>query len=153
VTAREDPAAVARRIVGANRYLTLGTADADGTPWVSPVWYATEDGHELFWVSKPEARHSRNLAMRREVSIVVFDSTVAVGSAEALYLAGVAEELVGMELERGIAVFSRRSEEQGLRAWTRDDVRPPARHRLYRATALERWVLGPGDERLRVPAG
>ena len=35
--------ALARSIIQANRYLTLATADQDGLPWASPVWFATVD--------------------------------------------------------------------------------------------------------------
>jgi predicted pyridoxine 5'-phosphate oxidase superfamily flavin-nucleotide-binding protein len=38
-----DLDAVARAVFVGNRYMTLGTADADGQPWVSPVWFARED--------------------------------------------------------------------------------------------------------------
>jgi hypothetical protein len=31
--------AMARAIVDSKRYMTLGTADESGLPWVSPVWY------------------------------------------------------------------------------------------------------------------
>jgi hypothetical protein len=65
--------------------------------------------------------------------------------------AGRAEELAGEELERGIEVFARRSEEHGGRPWSADDVRPPAPHRLYRATVDRHWMLDkeakPGDRR------
>jgi hypothetical protein len=47
-------------------------------------------------------------------------------------------------------VFSRHGEAQGLRAWSREDVVPPARHRLYRATVSEHFVLDPHDRRLPV---
>jgi hypothetical protein len=47
-------------------------------------------------------------------------------------------------------VFCRDDEAQGLRPWTLEDVTAPAKHRLYRADVAERWVLGPGDERLPV---
>jgi nitroimidazol reductase NimA-like FMN-containing flavoprotein (pyridoxamine 5'-phosphate oxidase superfamily) len=146
---QEHPAG-AKTIIDSNRYMTLGTADEDGLPWVSPVWFATEDYRKFLWVSSPEARHSRNLVVRRQVSIVIFDSQVAVGGAQAVYVSAVADELSSDELERGIALFSRRSEAQGLRPWTPADVQPPARHRLYRATAAELFVLGPADERLPV---
>jgi pyridoxamine 5'-phosphate oxidase-like protein len=46
-------------IVEANRYMTLSTADADGVPWASPVWYAPDGPDALLWVSDPSARHSR----------------------------------------------------------------------------------------------
>jgi nitroimidazol reductase NimA-like FMN-containing flavoprotein (pyridoxamine 5'-phosphate oxidase superfamily) len=69
-TGTNDPAAVARRVIDANRYLTLGTADRDGNPWVSPVWYAADHHGEFLWLSSPEARHSRNLSSRPRVSLV-----------------------------------------------------------------------------------
>ena len=34
---------LARTIIDANRYMALGTAGADGHPWVSPVWFASGD--------------------------------------------------------------------------------------------------------------
>ena len=148
--AGDDVAAIARAIVDSNRYMTLGTADAGGLPWVSPVWYAPEGYSEFFWVSAPEARHSRNLAARPQIAIVIFDSGAPVGTGQGVYMRAIAEQVAEPELERGIEVFSRRSQEQGARAWTLDDVRPPAPHRLYRATASEHAVLGPRDVRLPV---
>ena len=35
-----ETTSVARRIVETNMYMTIATADADGRPWVSPVWFA-----------------------------------------------------------------------------------------------------------------
>jgi nitroimidazol reductase NimA-like FMN-containing flavoprotein (pyridoxamine 5'-phosphate oxidase superfamily) len=139
----QDLAAVARQIVDSNLYMTLGTADASGRPWVSPVYFASADRISFHWVSSPDATHSRNLAVRPEVSIVIFDSGVPIGQGQAVYISGVAEELAGAELERGIEVFSRVSQAHGASAWGPDDVRRPALHRLYRATATEHSVLDP----------
>ena len=146
----DDNAARVRAIIEANRYMTLGTADANGLPWVSPVWFATVDHRRFFWVSDPDARHSRNLAARPQLAIVIFDSTVAVGSARPVYMSAVAEEASGSELDEGVGVFAQVSEAQGLRIWTHDDVQPPALHRLYRATAAEHFLLGQ-DRDVRVP--
>ena len=141
-------------IVGAvfagNRYMTLGTADEHGHPWVSPVWFAREGYEKLYWVSKPGARHSRNVAARPQASIVVFDSQVLVGSAAAVYMEAVAQELTGAELERGLDVFGRESAAQGLSVWTLTDVTGDARHRLYCAAVTEHWVLDPHDERVPI---
>jgi hypothetical protein len=148
-----EPAALAatvRAIIEGNAYLTLATADADGVPWASPVWFAHEDFHELFWVSDPEARHSRNIAVRPEVAIVVFDSRAPIGAGGGVYLRAVATEVDGADLERGLVVFSRRSLEQGGRAWTAADVQPPARLRLYRAVAHEHHLGGRDDRRTAV---
>jgi hypothetical protein len=88
--------------------------------------------------------------MRPQLAIVIFASHVA-GGWHAVYMSAVAEELV--EVEEGIGIFTRRSEAQDLPRWTREDVRPPARHRLYRATASEHFVLDPHDQRLPVSVG
>lgn len=143
----QDLGAIARSIVDTNRFMTLATADESGLPWASPVWYAPADYRELYWVSSPGARHSRNLAQRPQLAIVIFDSHEP-GGWKALYMSAVAEELA--DVDEGIEVFSRRSAEQGLPVWTRDDVLPPARHRLYRAAVSEHFVLDPRDQRLPV---
>ena len=87
------------------------------------------------------------------MSIVIFDSRVPIGTGQAAYMTATAERLAGAELERGIEVFSRRSQEHGARPWTTADIHAPAVVRLYRATASEHWVLDPDtptDRRARV---
>ena len=54
------------------------------------------------------------------------------------------------DVDDAIAIFSRRSEAQGLPTWTRENVVPPARHRRYRAIASEHFVLDALDTRLPV---
>jgi nitroimidazol reductase NimA-like FMN-containing flavoprotein (pyridoxamine 5'-phosphate oxidase superfamily) len=149
MTHPEELRTIARSIIDSNRYMTLATADETGLPWVSPVWYAPAQYREFFWVSSPQARHSRNLATRPDLAIVIFDSHQP-GGWHAVYMSAVAEELVGVDVDEGIEIFSRRSEAQEMRAWTPEDVRPPARHRLYRATAFQLFVLDPQDTRLPV---
>ena len=96
----ESPADAARRMIEANSYLTLATADASGRPWATPVWFAhaeSEAGYEFVWVSKPGARHSQNVAARPEIAIVVYDSTVPVGGAAAVYVEAVAAEVAAAD--------------------------------------------------------
>jgi hypothetical protein len=130
-----------REIIDANQYMTLGTADESSTPWASPVWFAHEDYREFLWVSAQGARHSRNLAVRPQLGIVIFDSHAPVGTGQGVYAAATASDVTGADIDRWIAIFSCRSVAQGAPAWTAEDVRPPARLRLYRATATE-WYLG-----------
>ncbi|HET7855611.1 MAG TPA: pyridoxamine 5'-phosphate oxidase family protein [Gaiellaceae bacterium] len=142
----QDLSELARKIIDANRYMSLGTADEAGHPWVTPVWFASEDYRSFHWVSSPEARHSGNLAARPEVAIAIYDSSVPVGSAQAVYMSGVAAELTGSELERGIEVFDRLSVDDAAREWGLSDVQPPSPFRLYRATASEHFVLIAGRD-------
>lgn len=140
---QQDLGAIARSIIDTNLYMALGTAGEAGRPWVSPVYYAPAGYGEFYWVSSPDATHSRNLTARPGVSIVIFDSRALIGTGQGVYMSAVAEEVTGADLDRGIAVFSKRSQAHGGRPWTLDDIGPPAPYRLYRATASEHSVLDP----------
>jgi nitroimidazol reductase NimA-like FMN-containing flavoprotein (pyridoxamine 5'-phosphate oxidase superfamily) len=147
---QEGPVALGRAIIDANLYLVLGTADAEGRPWVSPVYFAHAGFDQFFWVSKPEAQHSRNLAQRPEISVVIFDSQVPISTGRAVYMSASAEELTGSERELAMDVFSRRSLQHGGHRWTVDDVQPPAQLRPYRAVASTHYVLDANDRRMPV---
>jgi hypothetical protein len=144
--------AVARAIIDSNLYMVLGTADESGQPWVTPVYYAAADYKEFYWVSSLEAQHSRNLAVRPQLSIVIFDSQVPINTGQAVYMSAVAEVLMGGDLDRGLDIYSRSALAHSGREWKADDVRAPAVNRLYRATTSEHWVVDPAspDRRTRV---
>ena len=136
----------ARNVIDANRYMALGTVDETGHPWVSPVWFATEDYRSFHWVSSPDAKHSRHLDAHAEVAIAIYDSSVAVGGAQAVYMKGTATELTGDELEEGLEIFDRVSRRDIDRGFDLDDVTGSALFRLYRATVSEHWVLIAGRD-------
>ena len=71
---------IARAVIDANLYMVLGTAGEDGRPWVTPVYYSAGGYTDFYWVSRPEAVHSRNIAARPEVSIVIFNSQTPIGT-------------------------------------------------------------------------
>jgi uncharacterized protein YhbP (UPF0306 family) len=149
-TSASERVAVARQIVDSNLYMTLATADDDGRPWPSPVWYAHDRYTHFFWVSRPDARHSRNLVTRPTISIVIFDSTAPMGQGQGVYVEALASELTGSEREQGIAIYSQRSRALASRQWRTADVIPPAPHRLYRASASASYLLDTNDQRVRV---
>nr|WP_169806377.1 pyridoxamine 5'-phosphate oxidase family protein [Herbidospora sakaeratensis] len=143
------------RLLGASRYLVLATADAEGRPWATPVFFAALDENRLFWVSSPGSRHSRNIAVRPEVAVTVFDSHAPVGGAEALYL----EATAGPADDPGAAVaaLNARLPEGGELA--DDDLAPSGSLVAYRADVRAHFVLIRGgdarfdnvtDARLRV---
>jgi nitroimidazol reductase NimA-like FMN-containing flavoprotein (pyridoxamine 5'-phosphate oxidase superfamily) len=154
MSAPGNAAQTARDIIEASRYLVLATADAAGRPWSSPVYFAHIGFTEFYWVSSPDAAHSRNIAVRPEVGIAVFDSHADIGTGQGAYLSAAATLLEDGETARGIEAFSRRSVAHGGREWTSGDVRPGAGLRLYRATADSLWILakdGQPDHRVPVP--
>jgi hypothetical protein len=146
----DDLDAYARALIDANLYATLGTADRQGDPWVSPVYFATADYAEIYWVSARDATHSRNIAERPQLSMVIFDSTVPTYSGRAVYLAAAATELTGPDLDRGIEIYPG-APERGATALELDDVSPPSDYRLYRATVTAAFVLCPRERRRPCP--
>ena len=142
----DDLTAHARALLDANRYLTLGTVDPDGRPWTSPVYFASDGERVFYWMSATDAQHSRNLAERPQVSIVVFDSSVAPYHGRAVYAVGWARELSGSDLDRGLEIYPGPSH-RGGEPITRDDVTELSPYRLYRATASDLWVLCPREPR------
>jgi uncharacterized protein YhbP (UPF0306 family) len=137
-----DLTAHARDLLETNRYLTLGTTDPDGGPWLSPVYFVPAGDREFVWVSAVDARHSRNLAERPRVSGVVFDSTVAPYRGRAVYAAGEARELAGADLERALASYPR---SDGAADVSLEDVTSPSSYRLYAFAASRMWVLCPRE--------
>jgi general stress protein 26 len=134
-----DLPAEARAIIDANRYMTIGTADSSGTPWTTPVYFTPDHYADFYWVSSPAARHSGNIAVRPRVSIVVFDSQVYVGGAQAVYVSATAGLVPDEELERCSAIYN--SRDLQLDGFGPADLRDPDGLRLYRASAVEHSML------------
>jgi nitroimidazol reductase NimA-like FMN-containing flavoprotein (pyridoxamine 5'-phosphate oxidase superfamily) len=94
-----DLNAMARRVIDSNHYMTLATTGPDGRPRLSPVYYSPARHSDFYWVSSPEAQHSRNLAARPEAEIVIFDSTAPASQGEAVYISATAAAVPAGELE------------------------------------------------------
>lgn len=143
----EDTRSAARAIIDRNLYMVLATVSADGAPWASPVFYSTEDGRDLYWVSSPEVTHSRNIAHEPRIGIVLHDSRAPVGTASplALYLKATAEELRGEEALEGLRVIPRPAG-RGGRPLAPEEIRPPAPWRVYRARVSEYSMICPRGE-------
>lgn len=145
MTTELEPADRAREIIEANRYMTLGTVEPDGRARVSPVYYAP-DGHSvLYWISSPAAQHSRNVAERPDVSIVVFDSQAPIGQAQAVYMTGHAALVPESDLDdcAEVACRARFPEQQ---PFPLDELRGPAPFRLYRADVTEHEIHVRGSD-------
>jgi uncharacterized protein YhbP (UPF0306 family) len=150
--AAEEPSRVAREIIGSGLYMVLGTADEAGNPWTSPVYYAHDGVTRFLWVSSAERRHSRNIAVRPQVSLVIFTSGTPINSGQGVYAVAEARQATDSERQPGIELFSRRSQVHGGVPFSVADVTDPARLRLYIATVSEMWILERGTDH-RIPVG
>lgn len=128
-TSMTDLAATAREILDSVAYVVLGTTDPDGSPRLSPVYFTPHDYADLYWVSYPEAQHSQNIERDERVRAVVFDSTVRVGHAEAVYLTGRARRVPDDEVAALAGVAFRTL--GGARAMTPDELTGDGGLRLW----------------------
>jgi GNAT superfamily N-acetyltransferase len=58
---------LARGLIDANAYMTLATADADGRPWASPVWFAHHDYTRFYLEADAEQPGEAEQALAIEV--------------------------------------------------------------------------------------
>lgn len=94
---------LARTTLARNRFMVLGTVDPSGRPRVSPVWFSLVDHRVAYWLSSPDAHHSRNIQERPEVSMVVFNSSADPHTGQAVYLEATASRVPDDELEEACA--------------------------------------------------
>ena len=132
------------QLLNANHYCVLATADAAGEPWATPVFFAARHARELFWVSSPTSRHSRNIAVRPTIGITIFDSTAPIGGAEALYLEAHAGPLDSSLHPQALEVLNSRLPPPQALSLT--DLPPAGPLQPYRATATRHYVLMRGGD-------
>jgi predicted pyridoxine 5'-phosphate oxidase superfamily flavin-nucleotide-binding protein len=149
-----DNKAHARSVLDETSYAVLATADADGTPWATPVWFAHEDLDRLYWLSWPGSRHSKFIQQRPEVALTVFDTNAVPNEGTAFYATAQARQCPDEQIDDGLGILNRRSVAQGLGDVTRERITGDSRLRLYVAEISEAWVLDQDadvDQRAPVP--
>jgi uncharacterized pyridoxamine 5'-phosphate oxidase family protein len=136
-----DLAELARITLSRNKFMVLGTVDPSGRPRVSPVWFSLVDHRDAYWLSSPDAHHSRNIQQRPEVSMVVFDSSADPHTGHAVYLEATAGRVPNVELAHACAEAFRDVDDE--LSYTSETLRDEP-FVLYRAriTASEIHVRG-----------
>ena len=151
MTVDGNPLAAFGRVARTSCYLTLATADEHGSPWSTPVWFASADLVDFYWVSSPRARHSVNVAQRPDVALSVFDSHQAPGTGVGVYVRATAVQVPDADLDGGLAVFAAEAAAPGgggVAARTRRGCGPAPALPGHGPRALR---AGSRDQRVRVP--
>jgi hypothetical protein len=149
-----DNNAHARTVLDHTSYAVLATADDDGSPWATPVWFAHDGLDRVYWVSWPGSRHSLLIEQRPDVALTVFDTNAAPHEGTGFYATAQARQCPMEQLDDGLEVLNRRLLAQGIGAFTRQRVTGESRLRLYVAEITEAWVLDQDadvDQRAPVP--
>jgi uncharacterized protein YhbP (UPF0306 family) len=65
----QEPRREALTYLETHNTLTVATIGPDG-PWAAALFYVN-DGFDLYWLSDPQTRHSRNIARNRRVAVTI----------------------------------------------------------------------------------
>ncbi|HVZ12452.1 MAG TPA: pyridoxamine 5'-phosphate oxidase family protein [Patescibacteria group bacterium] len=102
----------------------------DNQPWNCTVYFAVDDNLNLYWISKPEARHSQEIKNNSKVAVAIpvkFDDLTVRG----ISLEGQATEVVSTdEIKEKVKLYSdkfNRGED-----WYKDFAAGNNPHKLYR---------------------
>ena len=80
--------------VEATEYCALGTVDENGV-WVNPVWFAVDDSFNVYFISKPDSRHMKNIEKDKSVSIAIYRTNY-----------GYTDDKIGIQLQGDAVILS-----------------------------------------------
>jgi uncharacterized protein len=89
-----------------HRVMSLATHGFDG-PWAAAVFYAN-DGFDLYFVSSPTSRHSRNLAAHAAVAATVHEDYLEWREIKGIQLEGTVEQVAAAEEARVRELYARK---------------------------------------------
>jgi hypothetical protein len=132
-----------RELLTTVRHVAIATVNDDGSPHNSPVFAAVDDQLRVYWASRTDPQHSRNIARTGQAFIVLFDS---IGEGGGLYLKSRVRALEPNEVSEGLITFNatrKRCEKAEVSA----EMLNSTSQRLYCAEPEQMWVnLAERDE-------
>jgi nitroimidazol reductase NimA-like FMN-containing flavoprotein (pyridoxamine 5'-phosphate oxidase superfamily) len=124
---------IAKHLIDDNIHMTVATADADGTPWVSPVFFVSDDDYDLYWTSWKNARHSQNIRSNPKAGIVIYEAEAS-RPVQAVYIAATVVEITEpAEVAAAIEVMRGRPQPERWMINSFEDVSGDGPWRIYRA--------------------
>lgn len=96
---------LAQKVLADAYVMSLGTVDENGV-WVADLIYLSDENFNLYWISMPEARHSRAIEKNRKVACTI-TAGWATNKERALQIEGEAEKIDGPLFE-----YEKKSEEK-----------------------------------------
>lgn len=92
--------------LGKTRMLQLATS-VSNQPWNCTVYYAFDDDWNIYWISTPDRRHSKEIAINPKVAgVIVFSQEpYPKDGVQGLQFEGIAEILSGAEEEKASKLY------------------------------------------------
>lgn len=151
---------MAREIIENNQYVSLGTTNAKGDPWISPVVYAFDGDWNFYFSSLPDSRHCSNIRENNKTAMAIFDSHQNTGEGAGLQIEGVTRELKGQENLKAAVILFQRKYPYGkhpspgkISKLIKKAVSKRNMYKFYKITPITVWMNNPNtdiDLRVRI---
>lgn len=128
----------AKEIVKGTIYVTIATVCSDGSPWNTPVYSAFDSEYNFFWISSPNAQHSKNIVQTGKAFVIIFDSSQAEGTGEGVYMQGRTYEVTSEEEIAKAIPFLYDRKNKPHRAI--QDFLGESPRRIYTFVPEQRWI-------------
>ncbi|HSD98885.1 MAG TPA: pyridoxamine 5'-phosphate oxidase family protein [Patescibacteria group bacterium] len=89
------------------RLMQVATAK-DNQPWVCTVYFAYDDKLNLYWLSKPERRHSQEIAINEKVAGTIVLPHTPGDEVRGIQFQGIAKKLEKQDGEHGLKTYATR---------------------------------------------
>lgn len=109
----------------------------DNQPWACSVYFAMDNAHSLYWLSRPDTEHSQSIAINPVVAGTVVLPPTYGEPVQGLQFAGTARQIPDEELEAAFEAYAEKFGAHSRLAALRDGSDP---HRLYQIKPV-RFVL------------
>lgn len=120
----------ARAYLTRHHCMSLATDGPEGL-WAATVFYVSE-GFELYFLSRSDARHVRNIDASPRVAATINEDTADWLGIAGVQLEGTADVVEGSPRARVLALFRRRFASTSVLWWTSEEDPASSEKRIYR---------------------
>lgn len=139
---------LAIEIIQENQYLALATS-SENTSWSCTVTYATDENVNIYFMSDPNSRHTKDFQTNNVVSVVVYDSTQEWGKGLGVQLVGIVEKVSDAEKDFVKKLFFERNYPFGGVPHAQNiflDAINDGTYFFYKLTPQKMWVSDPESD-------
>ncbi|TCO62286.1 pyridoxamine 5'-phosphate oxidase family protein [Actinocrispum wychmicini] len=108
--AAEEVFTAVRSVLNTTRLLAMATVSGNGVPWINNAYFAHDDELNLYFLSRPQARHTVNLnETGGSIAVSVADTQqTGDGGRRGLQMEGVCREVTEVDYPYAAAVYRER---------------------------------------------
>ncbi len=96
---------IVKRIIESNNYMVIATADSEGNPWASALFYVHDKDYAFYFLSAIDSRHIKNIGGNSVASFVIFDSRQKIGQSDSVQAECKISEVNKNQLEDVIKLY------------------------------------------------